>query len=180
MIPSLVTTDRIMEYRMKGCFVVYSIVPIDPANLPPTVLSRIHPDGNIVCPFCGVKATHVGIWRHKNEGGTVRHISYLYPIKDNPEILHYMTVDHILPKSLKGRDNITNLRAMCYPCNTNRKNNMSNRDIVEVLSNVRAHVTNRNIKHLGIQGQNRTTHPLAEWKNIFDKYPELELQVRFQ
>ena len=34
----------------------------------------------------------------------------------------YMTVDHIVPKSLGGTDNIDNLRPLCRDCNNKRGN----------------------------------------------------------
>lgn len=38
----------------------------------------------------------------------------------------YMTIDHIVPKSKGGTNNIQNLRALCRSCNIKRGSDMSN------------------------------------------------------
>lgn len=38
----------------------------------------------------------------------------------------YMTIDHIVPKSKGGTNNIENLRGLCRACNIKRGNNMEN------------------------------------------------------
>lgn len=37
-----------------------------------------------------------------------------------------MTKDHIIPKSKDGKDDISNYQTMCYKCNLEKGNNLSN------------------------------------------------------
>ncbi len=172
-----------MEYRLKAKLIGYDIKPIDINNLPATTLTKIHPDGNVVCSSCGVKATHQGMWRHIKEKEDARHSSYFYPIREENGVvvLFYMTVDHIFPRSLGGGDRLTNYRAMCYECNQARQNRMTNLEILEVLTNPLAYTT-----HLRVVGLTKDPlthkpkkHPLAGWYNILKKFPILENSVVF-
>ena len=44
----------------------------------------------------------------------------------NPRAVNsYMTVDHIVPKSMGGTNNIGNLRPLCQECNVNRGSDMT-------------------------------------------------------
>ena len=46
---------------------------------------------------------------------------------NNPRAINaYMTVDHIVPLSEGGTNNIGNLRGLCRECNRNRKSDMTN------------------------------------------------------
>lgn len=45
---------------------------------------------------------------------------------NNPRAVNsYMTVDHIVPQSMGGTNNIENLRGLCMRCNRNRKSDMT-------------------------------------------------------
>ena len=45
---------------------------------------------------------------------------------NNPRAINsYMTVDHIVPLSLGGTNNIENLRGVCMACNRERKSDMT-------------------------------------------------------
>lgn len=56
-----------------------------------------------VCPECGKKMS----------------------IKNPRGKASYMTIDHIVPKSLGGTNNIENLRGLCKDCNAKRGNDMT-------------------------------------------------------
>ena len=59
---------------------------------------------NGICPECGKKMS-----------------------LNNPRAINtYMTIDHIVPKSLGGTNNIGNLRPLCRECNRKRKSDMTN------------------------------------------------------
>ena len=70
----------------------------------------------IKCVNCGLEGNIVIKWRHigkKGSGGI--HWDILHMRKDGSHVL--MTVDHIIPKSLGGHNEIFNLQPMCAPCN---------------------------------------------------------------
>lgn len=71
----------------------------------------------VACVSCGVKGSFFAKEKLKDE--TVYHFN-LYSIKDGIEIL--MTKDHIIPKSLGGKDNLSNYQTMCKICNEKKGN----------------------------------------------------------
>ena len=58
-----------------------------------------------------------------------------------------MTVDHIVPRSLGGSDELWNKQPMCAPCNTKKANKMSEQDKLIALANMLsfAHLKTPNI-----------------------------------
>ena len=56
--------------------------------------------GNHHCPICGVKMVNKG----------------------SPKLHNFATIDHIVPKSKGGTNNIENLRLICRKCNNKRGN----------------------------------------------------------
>lgn len=165
---------------MKAAFRVYSLETIDLKHLPHGTLTKLHPDGNVVCCKCGVKATHTAVYRHKNEPEGTRHHDYLYETQ-TPGVLQIMTKDHILPKSFGGGNRLTNMRAMCYSCNTKRGNTVGNKELVEMVVNIRQHMSAGTAAKRGVHRHkvNHNPHPLKEWLHLFNRFPELENRVRF-
>ena len=47
--------------------------------------------------------------------------------------LEHMTQEHLVPKSLKGTNHIGNICLVCKKCNRIRKNNMNDKEFIEVL-----------------------------------------------
>lgn len=43
---------------------------------------------------------------------------------DNPKLDNYLTIDHILPKSKRGKNNINNYQPMCRKCNLEKGDNI--------------------------------------------------------
>jgi hypothetical protein len=88
----------------------------------------------LACCSCGWKATHFSIEKHQNEQysksyGWVANLvgeendgSYAGRTRDRERIIRMMTQDHIVPVSLGGTDELTNLRCMCERCNVKRGN----------------------------------------------------------
>ena len=64
------------------------------------------------CVNCGVEGKH--LIKAIDKGGGI-HVD-LYT--DN---LDLMTVDHIIPKSKKGKSHISNYQPMCYTCNQEKR-----------------------------------------------------------
>ncbi len=164
-----------MEPTFKKGLEILRCSPIDPANLPYKTLSRLHPDGVINCCKCGCSATHVVTWKHENEN--YWHIDYFAQRPDGS--MKMMTKDHILPKSLGGTNQLTNLRAMCRTCNGNRGNTVTNREMIEMCANAKSHTSHYHMRKMGMR-QFTQPHPLAGWLAIFQRFPELENAVRFE
>lgn len=72
----------------------------------------------IRCHFCGCQADQ---WvAAKGRRDKVGH-----PVLELYAGTRLMTRDHIIPKSLGGKDCVENLRPACAPCNENRSNDVS-------------------------------------------------------
>ena len=78
------------------------------------------------CCVCGLNGDHFYKERNFTTGGYVNdgpyHFNLYATTADGKEIL--MTKDHILAKSLGGKDHVSNMQTMCTCCN-NEKSNMT-------------------------------------------------------
>lgn len=70
-------------------------------------------------------------------------------------------VDHLMPKSLGGKDHVTNLAVACITCNTSKGNNYTRQDLI-------AGVANEVIDRLG---NNSPTENLKRKKNSVRRNP---------
>lgn len=68
------------------------------------------------CPVCGIKGTVFILQRDTRAQESNRaHFNLFARAEDGTLVL--MTKDHIHPKSKGGKDTLSNLRTMCFPCN---------------------------------------------------------------
>ena len=82
---------------------------------------------SLVCAECGRIGTV--FYLQENEKG--RRILNLFSLTD---IEVMMTVDHIIPKSKGGKNDMNNLRTMCFPCNVRRGNKIDLADLNDDLA----------------------------------------------
>ena len=93
---------------------------------------NVFKNSNLTCPICGAQASYFA--KEKNINDKNYHLN-LYGIYNNQEIL--FTRDHILPRSLGGKDTLENQQIMCEPCNLLKGNrNISNKDLKEELRQI--------------------------------------------
>ena len=76
-----------------------------------------------ICIKCQLEAAYYAKEKSKGQENAKRWHFNLYGIKDGKEIL--FTKDHIVPKSLGGKDHLDNYQTMCSICN-HRKRNITN------------------------------------------------------
>lgn len=82
------------------------------------------------CVVCGLKGEFFALERDKNLGASVlrnkknirRYQFNLYGKKDEKEIL--LTKDHIIPRSMGGKDSVHNYQPMCQICNLEKGNKL--------------------------------------------------------
>ena len=72
------------------------------------------------CVKCRIKGKYFRLERSAGDNVKKRHFN-LYGVNSKGEEI-LMTMDHILPKSLGGEDDVRNLQTMCEKCNSKRGN----------------------------------------------------------
>lgn len=75
----------------------------------------------ITCVKCQRKATHFALERHPHDRRFHLNLYAGTPGGDD-EVL--FTKDHIIPKSLGGKDYVSNYQTMCKPCNEAKGNTL--------------------------------------------------------
>lgn len=78
---------------------------------------NVFKNSNLICPICGVGATYFA--KEKVDSDKNYHLN-LYGTHNGQEVL--FTRDHILPRSLGGKDTLDNQQIMCEPCNALKGN----------------------------------------------------------
>lgn len=93
---------------------------------------NVFKNSNLTCPICGVNATYFA--KEKVVNDKSYHLN-LYGTRNGQEVL--FTRDHILPRSLGGKDTLENQQIMCESCNLLKGNrNISNEDLKEELRQI--------------------------------------------
>jgi hypothetical protein len=93
---------------------------------------NVFKNSNLTCPICNLQATYFA--KEKNINDKSYHLN-LYGLHNDREIL--FTRDHILPRSLGGKDTLENQQIMCEPCNLLKGNrHISNEDLKEELRQI--------------------------------------------
>ena len=76
-----------------------------------------------VCVTCGRQGTYFALEHCKDQKDCPPHFNLYGKDEDGTEFM--MTVDHILPKSHGGRNEVENLQPMCCECNLKKGNKIS-------------------------------------------------------
>jgi 5-methylcytosine-specific restriction endonuclease McrA len=84
----------------------------------------------VTCVRCGKVAHYFAVEKAKLQDTNTYHLNLYHKTDEGREIM--MTVDHILPKSRGGTDDLINLQPMCIICN-NRKGNDLEGEQVDLL-----------------------------------------------
>jgi len=88
----------------------------------------------VKCVKCGIEGKYFAAEKAVTQNTDKYHLN-LYANEDGKEIL--MTVDHIIPLSRQGLDNVSNLQTMCAPCN-NMKGNRTEEELKAGISKAEA------------------------------------------
>jgi hypothetical protein len=85
---------------------------------------RMYAAKGVKCVKCGLEGTMFAVERHFNPNcsGTKYHLNLYHVHSSGQETM--ITVDHIIPKSRGGGNELANLQPMCFPCNTRKGNNL--------------------------------------------------------
>ncbi len=132
---------------------ILSITSLTKETLPKTRLALLMPEAHGACKGCGTEATHVVVYTRESENHEHTHAN----IFSGRTML---TIDHILPRALGGRDAITNLQIMCFPCNKNKDMIISAQELELIMKNP------TNYLRPGFTGQHM--------KYAVNKYPEMK------
>jgi len=71
----------------------------------------------VTCVSCGLVGEFFGLEKICYQEGDRYHFN-LYGVRDGREIL--MTKDHIVPKSMGGKNTLDNYQVMCFECNAEK------------------------------------------------------------
>lgn len=94
-------------------------------------------DGSCTCVQCRVTSKYAAKYRHRHEERGA-HYDLVY-VKETGSY-GIMTVDHILPKSLGGKNTQSNFRVLCDKCNNNRGNRLKYQEFLDILANLDQHL----------------------------------------
>lgn len=89
---------------------------------------RIFYKKGISCVHCGITANAVVKWHRVNQIDDGIHYDLFYLGKNKKNTL--FTIDHIIPKSKGGKNNIENLQPMCYDCNNKKDDKIIKYEII--------------------------------------------------
>jgi len=120
--------------------------------------------GHLVCAGCGVKASFFAVesFNRNSEIKSV-HIN-LYGLKESGEEVLF-THDHILARSLGGKDSIENAQTMCGPCNW-RKGALEAHQVNQVRYMTTLSPKAKE-KHLRVMEKQKNPTPPSELEKLF-------------
>lgn len=94
---------------------------------------KLYKNGHTCCAYCGLKAEYAIRSRFSGEPlGKYTH-NDLYGMRNGKYVM--MTIDHILPRSYGGGNQLSNLRMLCYDCNQERGNHCTFEEAIDILEN---------------------------------------------
>jgi len=84
------------------------------------------------CHTCGLKASFWALQKDSNNESKRYHLN-LYGVSNEGEVILF-TKDHIIPKSLGGKDKADNYQSMCSCCNAEKSNDIKDNPNFDVYS----------------------------------------------
>ena len=76
---------------------------------------RCYAEHGVKCVACGIEGHYFAVEKHKTHETDKYHMNLYHKAEDGHEVM--MTIDHIIPLSKNGPDDISNLQTMCCQCN---------------------------------------------------------------
>lgn len=123
------STQRVVHGKIKGVSVLFTNFNIYYLN---------YKTNNNVCKcgICGAKATHVSLvtLKHNNKKSF-----RFFTIKDKKEMI--FNIDHIIPVSKGGSNDIDNLQITCKDCNSLKSNKLPN-EITDFVESIKPFLIN--------------------------------------
>lgn len=83
----------------------------------------------VACVRCGIQGTEIRLEEWSNGGGI--HLDFYGYNQNGHRVM--MTIDHIVPKSKGGPNELSNYQPMCEPCNSKKGANLEPK-ITELIS----------------------------------------------
>jgi len=132
-------------YKRVNIVQVYDVIPfvqIDKKSLNPTyrrysgyrvdmssIRLRMFATKGTICLHCGLAGTYFWLEKNKNiqDPDAGYHLN-LYGL-NSTKIETMLTRDHIIPRSKGGKDILSNLQTLCYPCNAKKADKMPKRNV---------------------------------------------------
>lgn len=93
-------------------------------------------DKGTQCASCGLQANTFIVESRSEDERPHANLYHITHDKDGNEMATLFTKDHILPRSLGGKDEQNNYQTMCEPCNKTKGNKMTETDVAYVTSSL--------------------------------------------
>jgi hypothetical protein len=94
-------------------------------------LILLHQLSNLTCSMCGCNGTHLQQFFQLTKNGRERELWRVMTWSKSFNKISFLNIDHIIPVSHGGKNDLTNFRVTCHECNCARGNSMNTVEMKE-------------------------------------------------